>query len=52
MKGEFTHMNDKNTKETKEFNMPTADVVIFDTEDVITTSPVTGGGFPGEWEEL
>ncbi len=52
MKGESTQMNDKNSKETKEFAMPEMEVVVFDTEDVITTSPVTGGGFDGEWEEI
>ncbi len=38
-----------NTNE-KQFEMPNAVVVVFETEDVITTS-VTGGGFePGDGE--
>ncbi len=37
-----------NNKNAKEFVMPTAEVVVFDTEDVITTS----GGFTGDWEDL
>lgn len=31
----------------KEFIIPTAEIIIFDTEDVITTS----GGFFGEWDD-
>lgn len=32
--------------DNKDFEMPMAEIVIFDTEDVITTS----GGFYGEWD--
>lgn len=32
---------------SKEFVMPKAEIVAFDTEDVITTS---GGGFYGDWD--
>ncbi len=31
----------------KEFVMPKAEIIVFDTEDVITTS---GGGFYGDWD--
>ncbi len=34
--------------DSKEFVMPTAEIIVFDTEDVITTS---GGGFFGEWDD-
>lgn len=35
----------------KKFEMPTAQIVVFDAEDVIVTSGNNqGGGFLGEWD--
>ncbi len=43
-------MDAKIMKTKQPFVPPTCEIIVFECEDIITTSDDVGGGFEGEWD--